>query len=147
MRHALEALVEYRDPTEEYLVRCTPHSDGAQLLVEVEWDNRRHGKDIVYRVHFELDAAPDTAEAVRWVMGGTLAACTALKSEAASLEAACATFQKAAEDDNKTLEEYASRQEELDGDVAFKGAALLAAKQEHLAELLRLVDAQTEQGT
>ena len=143
MRHVLEALVQYKDPTEEYQVRCTPHSNGAQLLIEVEWDNRRHGKDVAYRVQFELDEAHDAAEAVRWVMRASFDSCTSLEAKAGSEVADCHSLQQAAESDDKLLEEYANKKEELDGDIALKAAALLAAKQEYLTELLQQAETNT----
>lgn len=151
MRHALEALVQINEnPSEEYSVRCTPQQRGsgaaaaASLLVEVEWDNRRHGKDLVNRVHFELEPAPDPAEAVRWALGGAAGGAAALQAEASRLEESCAALAKEAEANSKTLEEYAAREEEVEGDLALKAAALLAAKQEHLAALLREADAAEE---
>ena len=136
MRHTLEALVNLQESTDSYIVKFTPLDGGVQLLTEVEWDAKRHGKDLTYRAHFILDAAPDAAKAVRWVMGGTLGACLAINEEASALAAACSQLQKAADEDNKTLEDLANRKEELDGDIALKGAALLAAKQEKLLQLL-----------
>ena len=110
------------------------------LLVEVLWDDRKHGKDLVYRAHFELEPAPDAANAIVWVMGGAVGAMQALRQQADALEQACGEMTRVAEAECQSLDGVASRKEEMDGDAAVKTAALLASKQEHLAQLLRQVE-------
>ena len=136
MSHALEALVQYRQPTELYSLKFSPH-DTTDMLIEIEWDNARHGKDITSRLHCVLNSAPDNAEAVRELMKSILQASASLRLEAAALTATCTNLKNAIQPELKKLEEYAIKKENLDNDIALKGAALLVSKQEHLNELIQ----------
>ncbi|KAL4538951.1 hypothetical protein Ndes2526B_g02780 [Nannochloris sp. 'desiccata'] len=135
MKHALEALVQYQPPTERYSLKFTEQA--ADLLVEIEWDNSRHGKDITARLHVLLSPATDTAGSIRELMKNILQESASLRLEAAALTAAWANLENAVQSDVKKLETYAKSKEQLEDDLALKGAALLVAKQQHLNGLLR----------
>jgi DNA double-strand break repair and V(D)J recombination protein XRCC4 len=134
MKHALESLVQYRQPTEQYSLKFTEQA--TDLLVEIEWDNSRHGKDITARLHVLLNPAADNAHAIRELMKNILQTSAAIKLEAATLTAACTNLEKSIQPEVQKLEAYAKIKEELENDIALKGAALLVAKQQHLNELL-----------
>lgn len=95
-------------------------------------------------MHFELDPAEDSKAEFQRVMCSAVDARAALRAEALRLEESCAGMAAVADAENKTLDEYAARKEELDGDAAIKEAALLAAQQAHLAEVLRTADRDEE---
>ena len=146
MRHALEALVHLQPPTEEYIIKITPQplsgttdvttSHTVDLLVEIEWDNRRHGKDTMSRVHFLLKSSLEPAkDIILWLMGKMVNACGGLKTETEEVDAACKAQQQSTAALHRRLEEYANRKEKLDEDAALKGAALLVAKEEELKGL------------
>jgi len=135
MKHALEALVQYQPPTELYSLKFTEQA--TNLLVEIEWDNSRHGKDIVARSHVLLNSAADNAVSVRELMRSILQKSASLRLEAEALTAACTNLENAVGPDVKKLETYAKSKEKLEEDLALKGAALLVAKQQHLNGLLQ----------
>lgn len=137
IRHTLEALTGMQPVTEAYTVKftCPPEGPGQRLAVEVEWDNKRHGKDATYRTHFSLDAVPDAAGAVRGVMGAMLGEFGALAAEAAALGADCEQLQGRIATDHGAVEEHATRKERKDEDTAVKVAALLVSKHDKLREL------------
>lgn len=130
MKHALEALVQYQPPTEQYSLKFTDQD--TDLLVEIEWDNSRHGKDIISRLHVLLNSATDSAESIRELMKSILQESGSLRLEAAALTAACTNLENEIRSDVEKLETYAKSKEYLDEDLALKGAALLVAKQQHL---------------
>lgn len=130
MRHALEALVDLQPATEQYVCRFTPNSAEHTLLVEVEWDNRRHGKDLVSRVHFDLPDADDSTKSMQDMLNTLLRACNTLAAEAATKEQDCRQALEEAQNAHRQLDEYAKRKEAFDADVALKTAALLVGKDE-----------------
>jgi hypothetical protein len=134
MRHTLEALAALQPVTEEYTVNLQRQPAG-HLAVEVEWDSRRHGKDVVPRTHFTLPGAPDSAAAVRGVMLGMLRECDAVRAEADGLDAECERLEAAVGVDLEPLEGVAADRRARDEDVAVKVAALLVSKERKLAEL------------
>jgi hypothetical protein len=136
MKHALEALVQYQPPTEQYSLKFTEQSS-TDLLVEIEFDNSRHGKDTIARLHTVLNPASDNSAAVRGLMKNILQESASLKNETAALTAACKNLEHSIQPDLKKLETYASKKEGFDSDVALKGTALLVEKQQHLSELLQ----------
>jgi hypothetical protein len=106
------------------------------LLVEIEWDNKRHGKDIMARVHFLLkSSSPEPSQDILWLMGKMVDACDGLKTEAGELDAACKAQRQNTAVLHTRLEEYGNRKEKLDEDAALNGAALLVAKEEKLEGL------------
>lgn len=136
MQHALESLVQHRQPTELYSLKFT-QQDTDDLLVEIEWDNSRHGKDVTARLHFLLNRAADSAKTVRELMKKILQTSASLRIEAAALTAACTTLENKIAPDLEKLENYATVKENLENDVALKGSALILTKQEHLNQLLQ----------
>jgi hypothetical protein len=136
MKHALEALVQYRPPSEEYFLKFTEQQDGA-LLVEIEWDDSRHGKDVIPRLHTLLHPAEDNAATIRELMHKILQESASLRRESAELTGVCTNLGNGIESEANKLDSFASRKEGFEESLALKLAALLLAKEQHLNELKR----------
>lgn len=57
MKHALEALTDLFEPKEDYMFKIqenTTNGNSISLDLNVEWNNSKHGKDVVYRLHIVL---------------------------------------------------------------------------------------------
>lgn len=117
----MEALVHLQPRSEEYSIRFS-EIENNQLLVEVEWDNKRHGKDITSRVYFKLEALDDSAAAVRSIMGKILKASDGLRTMTTDLEESIKALQMRIQDTHEELELYACEREIQDADVALKAA-------------------------
>lgn len=127
MTHALEALVQLQPPSEEY--RChLLRQAGGNLLVEIEWDQRRHGKDLPGLLKFTLNPVPDPELAAVRLLGRLLRECKSLESQAVALAQACKSSEAATERSHAQLAEYCAAKQVKDGEIAAKAIALLLAK-------------------
>jgi hypothetical protein len=135
LRHALEALADLQPVTEQYTRNITFRNDNDDMFVEVEWDNRRHGKDVTPRVHFQVPLAADLKATNQEVMAAMLDACARYAAQSDALAQQCEEKQRVLQTGYAELEALGRQKEVWDEDTALKAAALLVAKDEKIIQL------------
>ena len=135
LRHALEALADLQPVTEQYTCNITFNKGTDDIFVEVEWDNRRHGKDVTPRVHFRVPSASDLKGTVQLVMAAMLDACARYAAQSEVLAQQCEEKRKILQSGYVELETMGRQKEDWDEGTALKAAALLVAKDEKIIQL------------
>lgn len=144
MKHTLEALFQYPKPSEKYTIRITPQNstDPHQLLMEIEWNEETHGKDVMPRIHFLLDQSQDSSQLIIDTMSKMLHEYKKLENSVVLLQHACNRAQQSVASAHTVIEAFAAKKEVKDGEYAVKSLVLIAAKQDKILQLQEEVDAQ-----
>jgi len=147
MKHALEALTDLLEPKEDYIFKVQENNtndNGNSLELNVEWNNARHGKDAVYRLHIVLlendeDDDGDSGGGRQMtpfdVLIEALMALNAATNECERIQEKCRELGEIVGRQVAKLDMYAEEKQCRDENVGIKTAALLASKDKKVKQL------------
>jgi hypothetical protein len=147
MKHALEALTDFLEPKEDYIFKIqenTTTTNGSSLDLNVEWNNARHGKDAVYRLHIKLlendeddvgDSSGGRKTAPFDVLIEALKELNAVTNKCEKIQEECKKLGEIVGKQVAKLDMYAEDKQCRDESVVIKTAALLSSKDKKIKQL------------